>query len=790
VWRRAPFPAALAVLSLAVGWAVATVVASGWAAFRFGPLPYRHAEETIALLAHDLPKGWDREINLTRTEFVQEMGLALPTKFGFVMQTEEGNSLQADGVDRNLQDVVVSPGYFEALGVNAEHGRTFGTADSASGNTHLIVLSNRLWRSAFGAREGVIGSRVYLDSVLYDVVGVMPRKLDEWQGSEAWIPMDAAWLASKNRNHLSQGFVTGVTRANRAEAEVAVRRAVIELHRVNPEKAKHLRVELAPFRRYLSERTFATVILLPVAAAVAAGILFVGCLNFAVLVLLRGAARSREFAIRSALGASPWRIVRRVLAEGEVLVAIALLIGVLIAMWIVQGLHLFEAPIFPGWIEPGLDWRVAGIIALAGVASGAIFALPAVRVLRRGDAQQTLKSGEAGASLNRRTLRLVDALVFAELMLTAIALPTGTMYGVMTLRETRLDVGFNYSGLVHVTLQGRRTGGPGTARTRVPADLARAAATITGLQAVTDGGVDHATAAGAASARGCTERALGGSPRVGFSAGSLVRTLQVPLLAGRLPSAQDEATLAPVALLSKSAAQQLFEGESPLGRSVFIEPYGGVRTFLTVVGVVSDTRTDVLQRTDSWATVFTLMPQPDSMNGTLYLRMSNPTPARIEALRGELARAVPGADVMKLATVESSLRNGLSQMRILALSFGAITSVFVVLAVAGVFGAAGYSVRLRLREVGIRRALGATDRGIAALITRSIGVRALTASMLGLSIGPAGASSLANGGNLLTKQPGVVLVTVAAMLLVVLAGALGPVLRGLRVSPMEVLREE
>src|ERR1019366_5312709 len=209
-WRRAPFPAALAVLSLAVGWAVATVVASGWAAFRFGPLPYRHGDETIALLAHDLPKGWDRESNVTRTEFVQAIGEALPGKFGFVMQTEDGASLQAAGVDRNLQDVAVSPGYFEALGASAEHGRTFGIADSVSGNTHVIVLSNRLWRTAFGARESVIGSQVYLDSIRYDVIGVMPRQLDEWQGQEGWVPMDAGWLASKKRDQLSQGFVTGV----------------------------------------------------------------------------------------------------------------------------------------------------------------------------------------------------------------------------------------------------------------------------------------------------------------------------------------------------------------------------------------------------------------------------------------------------------------------------------------------------------------------------------------------------------------------------------------------------
>jgi putative ABC transport system permease protein len=126
----------------------------------------------------------------------------------------------------------------------------------------------------------------------------------------------------------------------------------------------------------------------------------------------------------------------------------------------------------------------------------------------------------------------------------------------------------------------------------------------------------------------------------------------------------------------------------------------------------------------------------------------------------------------------------------MAFTFGAIASVFVILAVAGVFGATAYSVRLRLREVGIRRALGATDGSIATLITRSTARRAFAASVIGLSLGIIAVDQIANDGNLLTNQPGTVALTVLAMLLVVLAGALGPVLRGIRVSPMEVLRDE
>ncbi len=793
VWRRAPFPAALAVLSLAVGWAVTTVVASAWVAFRFGPLPYRHGEQTYAILAHDTWAGDVREWSLTRTEYVASIGRSLPPKFTFLLQTYDGASLQAPGVDRHIGWDVVSPGFFEALGVSAERGRVFGAADSASGNTHVVVLSQRLWRTAFNGQESVIGSRVYLGSVQYEVIGVMSRQLDAWTGgsniAEAWIPMTAGWIASKDRNHASQGFITGVTRENRAEAETAVRVAVDDLHRALPGKTAHLRVELGTLRRYLFEREWVT-LLLPIAVAGASGILFISCLNFAVLVLLRGAARQREFAIRSALGASPWRIVGRVLAEGQVLVAIALVIGVLLATWLVQGLHLFGALVFPGWIEPGLNWRVAALVTVAGVATGALFAVPAARLLRRSDAQQTLRTGGGSATFSGSTLRLVDALVFGELLITAVALPIGVMFAVRTLREARLDVGYDYSNLVRATMEGRRAGGPGTARTRVPTDFAKTVAAIGGVTSTSAGYLSHAATAGAAAGAGPAPHELDESPLVGYSAGSLLRTMQAQLLAGRFPSATEEASLAPVALLSKSAARQLFGAQNPIGMSVFIQPADGAKTNLTVIGVVNDMRTSVFQRSDAWGAVFTLIPSPDSMNASLYARLPDASAASVERLRAQLARAVPGADVMSIATVESSLRSGLSQLRVMAFTFGAIASVFVILAVAGVFGATAYSVRLRLREVGIRRALGATDGNIAALVTRSTARRALAASVIGLSLGIIAVDQIANDGNLLTNQPGTVALTVAAMLLVVLAGALGPVLRGLRVSPMEVLRDE
>ena len=308
--------------------------------------------------------------------------------------------------------------------------------------------------------------------------------------------------------------------------------------------------------------------------------------------------------------------------------------------------------------------------------------------------------------------------------------------------------------------------------------------------ATSTGEVSRAADAGAAAASTRAQDVLGESPMVGYSAGSLLRTFQAQLVAGRLPSAAEEATRAPVALLSTSAARRLFQSQDPIGKSVFVAPHDGAKVFLTVIGVVNDMRTDLMRSADSWATVFTLIPSPDSMNASLYARVPDASPTAMEHLRAQLERAVPGAEVMTVATVESSLEHGLGELRILALTFAAIVSAFVILAVAGVFGATAYSVRLRLREVGIRRALGATDSNIATLVTRSIGRRALAASVIGLALGIIAADELANAGSLLTQQPLVIAVTIVAMVLVVLAGALGPVLRGLRVSPMEVLREE
>jgi ABC-type lipoprotein release transport system permease subunit len=551
-----------------------------------------------------------------------------------------------------------------------------------------------------------------------------------------------------------------------------------------------MRVNFVPLRQFMFQRSYLTSILLPFSSIVAAGILLVGCLNFAVVVLLREVSRTREFGIRSALGASPWRILRRVLAEGQLLVAFALTAGILIAIWAVQGVRVLAAPIIPGWIDLHLDWRISVVMALAAVAAGALFALPAARVLRGFDVQRSLRIGDGNAALSRRAMRLLDALVFGELLLAAVFLPMGMLFGVMTLRENRLNVGFNYHDLVQVDLVGRRAGGPGTSRLPLPHGMAQAARGIPGILSVSGGHIAFTNGDGPAFRTDQDQAAHADVPRIAYSSASFLRTFGVAATQGRLPTLAEEESNSPVAVLSATAALRLFPQENPIGRSIiFDDGYLGRRS-LTVVGIVNDVRMDVMQARDSWATVFTLIARADSLQSTLYLRVPNFSVSRGDALKAQIERVAPGAEVARITTEEASLDRGLTQLRVTAASLLAITAVFIVLAIAGIFGTAAYSVRLRLREVGIRRALGAPDLGIVRLLAGSIGRRATLAALIGLPAGVAALTLVSNGTNPVREEPGMLVAVVVAMLFVVLAGALGPIVRGLRVSPTDILREE
>jgi predicted permease len=701
---------------------------------------------------------------------------------------EAGNEVRVAGE-------AVSWSYFQVLGLPAGRGRVFSAVDSAQRRDHLVVLSDRIWRTTFNARDDVVGTAIRVDGFQYEVVGVLPPFLtDPFDPWDLWFPVDArlALLAETDRCCVG-AVIAGVTAADLPAVRYAVQRAVADWPQERPPTESQLPAELRSFRQALRESSAG--LFLPLMFFVVIGISFVGGLNFGVLVLLSAVSRGRELAIRCALGASPRQVTARVVGESYVLVGFALLLGLAVSAWLIDGLRLAARTALPAWLALHVDARVVGTGVVSSALLGTLFALPPALLLRHANLQSLLKAGEAGVSIGRKTLRIAHALVFGELALTAVFLPLATLTGVQAFRASRLQVGFDYHDLVQVSVQSRPAAGSLNERYRIPVDLERLASGLPGVESATQGVVVRWPANGSIVAlddANHTGRPLDeDAAHIGFASGSLLRTLRVPILAGRYPTELETTTQAPVALLSESAATGLFGSLNVLGKSVRIDLLKRGRHSLTIIGLVPDVRTAVFGQSEEWPTVFTVIPGQDSLSGQLYLRVPHLQPHQLDAFRTQWRLVAPTTDITRIAVVESTLQNQLKQARDTFIVGLAVCTVFALLSLAGVFGVAAYDTRIRTREIGVRRALGAGSVSLASTLMRSLGVRAVLAATVGVPVGVAILNILSPGTyEVAKKEPIFVIAAFASIMVVVAVGAAGPVLRGLRIAPMQVLRDE
>jgi len=807
-----PAFAAVAVLTLALGIGANTAIFSVIDTVLLRPAPVRDIERLAVLWETDRNTSTTREpASLPdyldyqqRSQRAEQIAAFMGSEVNYTPDTGEPIRLQALEVTHEL---------FPMLGVAPSAGRGFTGAESAAGGPAVVVLSDGFWTRAFGRDPTVIGRAVRIDDRTFTVVGIMPRGADFGvfqilsaadysrafadRGARAavdvWLPFQHTAETMPRSTHPI--FMVARMRSGAPALQEELARIASDLERAYPDnRARGVFVEP------LSAVVFGPVrpALLVLLAAVGL-VLLVACANVANLLLARGAARRREVAVRSALGASGWRLTRQFAVEGLLLALVAAALGAGLGVVGVRLLVALAPADIPRIADAAIDLRVLAVALVVAVSAGLAFGMVPALQARRVNLQGALKGdGGHGASAGGERTRLRSVLVVAECAL-AVMLVIGAMLLIKSFwRIQQVDAGFRSEGVLKAEYQ--------LPASRYPVDFKRfpdfkemhaftrglveKAARIPGVNAVAVAG-NHPLDPGFTNSFRIIGREAEAATQPEISVRRVTsgyfHTMAVPLVRGRLLADSDTTSSAPVVVINEAAARHFFRNQEPLGKEI---SFWGARR--AIVGVVGNERFHGLAEAPPIALYAPLEQAPSASGaGALLVRTARDPSTLVSSVRGAIREQDPALAVFGLEPLIETVSRSIAERRFTMLVLGLLASVALMLAAIGVHGVLSYSVSQRTREIGIRMALGAQASGVLRLV---VGEGTLLA-VVGAGVGAAAAFVLTGSMAALLYEvtpvdPAIFAGAPLGLVLVALAASYFPARRAVRVDPVTALRAE
>lgn len=714
-----------------------------------------------------------------------------------------GTILNLGGEERpeSLFGATVVPSFFSILRVQPALGRMFSPDEDRPGQGHVAILSDQLWRNHFGANPAILGEDIILNGEPYHVVGIMPPgfKLPSW--AQLWVPM--AWSDEKravrgNHNYSVIGRLKPGVDLRAAKSELSA--ISTRLEQLYPEDDKGWGATIIPLRQQLVGNVRPALLVLLGAVAF---VLLIACANVANLVLGKILARKKEIAIRCSLGASRGAILRQVLAETILLSISGGALGLLLAKVGITLIAKFLADRLPRFAQISLDGSVLAFTVVISLAAGILAGLlPALR-FTKADVSEALKQGQSRGSSDSGGTRTRGILVVAEVALSLVLL-IGAGLMVRTLWElSAIRPGFDPNSVLTMALS--------VAANKFPTPAGEVAffervlqqvRTTPGIEAA--GVIDDLPISDSGShqpvqVEGQPIVPMSDQPEVdvrSVSAGYF-RAMRIPLLRGRDLDASDVAGRAPTVIVSQSFAKRFWPGQNPLGKHVTLTFYPGVAR--EVVGVVGDIKLDSLDETRPVAMVYWPIDQifapPSeawrSFGMSLAVRTADDPINSTSAVTAAVHQIDPETPVTDVLSMNQLISNSLTPQRSNMLLLAAFAGLALVLTAVGIYSVLAYTVRRRVREIGIRMALGASHSNVLGMIVRD-GMKPV---LLGVGIGLIAAFALGRVVSSLIYgvRPTDPLTFAAVTSLLVVVGLLAMVLpayRATRVEPIRTLRDE
>ena len=787
---RRPALSAIIVLTLALGIGANTAIFSLVNTVLLQPVPYRDPERLVSLREQQVERGVTRPV-IPANFFDWKVR---STSFDDVAWSRDGMfALTGEGEPESIIGYRFSHNMLSVLGVQPVLGRNFTLEEDTAGGPRVVILGDKLWRRRFGADPRILGRPLTLNGEAYTVIGVMSPSFKHPRRAELWTPLALSPEEMSSRTtsilRLIGRLKPGVSR-EQARTELASIYGDLALR--YPETNKGM----TPAISEMNTSGDAKPLLLILSAGVAF-VLLIACANVANLLLADASSRRRELAVRSALGATRYRVIRQMLTE-SLLVAIAGgVLGTLVTWWTKDGLLMvFPANIanlnLPLVESIDLDGGVFFFAAATSVIAGLLFGILPAWNVARSNLQGALKDGERGGSGSRRTH---SVLVISEVALSIVLLAGALLMVQSFMRVQKLQFGFE-SGQVmtaRVILPDYRYPTPAkmAAFTR---DLLPRLQSIPGVESAAI--VNYLPLSGWS---GWQDFTIEGRPTVSgaqapsssFQAASedYFRTMGIQVKAGRTFTSRDNEGAPRVAVVNQSLAQRYWPGQNPVGQRILV-PTDSSQVAIEIVGIVADIRANGLEEPAEAELYVPLAQNPSTILGIVLKSRVEPA-----SLTGQMRAAVWSVDPEQPVTYEMAMTELTSESlafrragMILAGAFGALA---LVLAAIGIFGVLSYSVSRRTREIGIRMALGASRGEVASRIMRE----GLVMTGAGIAIGLTAAVALSRfmSSVLFEVKPGdpLTYIAVAVILLTVAALAtLIPARRATGVDPLVALRAD
>ncbi len=647
--------------------------------------------------------------------------------------------LGRDGVGRVVDAIAAEPALFTIARTPALFGRTLLPSDAAPGAPSVIVLSYRTWEVAFGSDPAILDRDVTINGVNTLVVGVMPERFGFPIASEAWVPLPATTLMDARPGlesvYLVGRLAPGVSHAEATAEASPVMQRLLAARDTSARQANVVAsVESLPSVQFGDERLLVFTVLNLLAAL----ILLLALVNVINLLLARANERIRETAVRLALGASMGRLVVQGMWETVILCTMGGVLGTAGAAWGLEAITSWTRANMEGNLAFWWVWRMdrvtllcaGAFVTVAVVAMGTVVAMRTTRT----NVREVLQDGGVRSG-GRRVGRLSRGLVTVQVTTVTVLMYFGVMAGVMAQRALTIDPGFDTTRL----LQGGIAAPPARYATEEErAALFRDVHARLAEQGELDGVIlrrnlaEKQSAAGAFALRDGRQVHATPSAFVVATLGDL-STIGVQVMDGRALTANDDGERAPVAMISRSLAARHWPGRSPVGDQLRLAGVGDTTRWLTIVGVASDLPYgDPLSRDQSADAIYLPLLQSGTSYSSVLVRYHTSEVAARQSLRKALAKVDPLLVPDGVQRYDEVLRKiGLITTSVSRL-FAACFAFSLLLALAGTFGLMSRSIGLRTREIGVRRALGATDANITALLLgqggRQLGIGTLVAA--------------------------------------------------------------